>query len=96
MAAQYQKYDRTDTASVLEDTSKMGIDCIVTIPHQIIQGRMEEANRISLEAIKTFSGKVYAYIAVVPTCGMDTVKRELEKYYLSVIKNSQMGKIKLS
>ncbi|MBQ2271996.1 MAG: amidohydrolase family protein [Clostridia bacterium] len=76
----HQKYDRTPTEKILEDHERLGIDCIVTIPHQIIQGRMEEANRISEDAIKRFENKVYAYIAVVPTCGMEAVKRELEKY----------------
>ena len=80
LSAWHQKYDRTPTEHVVKDLAKLGIDCIVTIPHQIIQGRMEEANRISVEAIKNFPAKVYAYIAVVPTCGMDAVKRELEKY----------------
>ena len=80
LSAWHQKYDRTPNECVVEDMSKLGIDCIVAIPHPIVQGRMEEANRLSVEAIKNFPGKIYAYIAVVPTCGMDAVKRELEKY----------------
>lgn len=76
----HQKYDRTPTDKVLEDVARLGIDCIVTIPHPIVQGRMEEANRISAEAITRHTGKIYAYIAVVPTCGMDAVKKELATY----------------
>ncbi len=76
----HQKYDCTETSSVLDYGAKLGIDCIVTTPHPIIQGRMEEANLISEKAIKDFPNKVYAYIAVVPTCGMDSVKSELKKY----------------
>ncbi|MBE6912951.1 MAG: hypothetical protein E7473_10540 [Ruminococcaceae bacterium] len=76
----HQKYDRTDTASVLAYGAKLGIDCIVTTPHMIIQGLMEETNLIAKKAIADFPKKVYAYIAVIPTCGMDAVKRELKKY----------------
>lgn len=76
----HQKYDCTETSSVLEYGARLGIDCIVTTPHPIVQGLMEEANLISEKAIRDFPGKVYAYIAVVPSCGMDAVKSELEKY----------------
>lgn len=76
----HQKYDRTPTDKVLEDLARLGIDCIVTAPHPIVQGRMEEANLISAEAISRYTGRVFAYIAVVPTCGMETVKQELSHY----------------
>lgn len=73
----HQKYDRTPTDKVLEDLARLGIDCIVTTPHPIVQGRMEEANLISAEAMNRYTGRVFAYIAVVPTCGMEAVKKEL-------------------
>lgn len=76
----HQKYDCTDTASVLSYVAKLGIDCIVTTPHTIVPGLMEETNLIAKKAIEDFPNKVYAYIAVAPSCGMDTVKSELKKY----------------
>lgn len=76
----HQKHDEVSMESVIANNERLGIDCMVTIPHEIVDGRMEEANLISSEVTKRFAGKVYAYIAVVPSCGMDAVKRELEKY----------------
>ena len=80
MGGWHQKYDRTDNDSVLADLERLGIDCIVTAPHPIIQGRMEEANRLALQAVETHPGKVYGYITIVPACGMDSVKQTLEAY----------------
>lgn len=80
MSGWHQKYDRTDTALVLEDISRLGIDCFITAPHPLVQERMQEANRIAAETAACFPGKVYGYISVVPSCGMDAVKKELETY----------------
>ena len=76
----HQRWGCTDMRSVVAYNDRLGIDCMVTIPHCITDYRMEEANSISERTVKEFPGKVYAYIAVVPTCGMDAVKRELNKY----------------
>ena len=76
----HQKHDRTDMDSVLSDNARMGSDCMVTIPHPIITGHMQRANEISAETVVRYAGRVYAYIAVVPTCGMDAVRQELKKY----------------
>ena len=80
MSGWHQKYDRTDTAPVLEDLNRIGIDCIVTAPHPMVQERMAEANKIAAEMAETYPGKVYGYISIVPPCGMDAVKKELETY----------------
>lgn len=76
----HEKYDRTDTASVLEDLARLGIDCIVTAPHPLVQERMAEANQIAAQAAEAFPGKVYGYISVIPPCGLEEVKQELRKY----------------
>lgn len=80
MSGWHQKYDRTDTGLVLEDLARLGIDCIVTAPHPMTQERMEEANRMAAQMAKAHPGKVYGYISIVPPCGMDRVKKELETY----------------
>lgn len=80
MSGWHQKYDRVDTGLVLEDLTRLGIDCIVTAPHPMVQERMEEANRIAAEMAIQYPGKVYGYISIVPSCGMDAVKKELEIY----------------
>ena len=76
----HQKYDCVGMEAVLRDNARLGIDCMVTIPHQIVDGRMEEANLISARTTSEYAGQVYAYIAVVPSCGMDAVRRELQRY----------------
>ena len=43
MSGWHQKYDRVDTGLVLEDLTRLGIDCIVTAPHVMVQERMAEA-----------------------------------------------------
>ena len=80
MSGWHQKYDRTDMGLVLEDIDRLGIDCIVTSPHPMVQGRMMEANRIAAETAEKYPGKVYGYITVVPPCGLDAIKKELETY----------------
>lgn len=80
MSGWHEKYDRIDTGLVLEDMARLGIDCIVTAPHVLVQERMAEANRIAAAAAQKHPGKVYGYISIVPACGMDAVKKELETY----------------
>ena len=75
----HQKHDAIDIASVLEYNDRLGIDCMVTTPHPLVIGKMDEANRISERLIAEFEGKIYAYIAVIPSCGLDAVKRELAR-----------------
>ena len=76
----HQKYDRISTADILEDLARLGIDCIVTAPHPLLQERMQEANEMADAAAKEFPGKVYGYISVVPGCGMDAVKEQIARY----------------
>ena len=80
MSGWHQKYDRTDTGLTLDDLNRIGIDCIVTAPHPMVQERMAEANKMAAEMAETYPGKVYGYISIVPSCGMDAVKKELETY----------------
>ena len=80
MSGWHQKYDRVDTGLVLDDLARLGIDCIVTAPHPMVQERMVEANKIAAEMAAKYPGKVYGYISVVPSCGMDAIKKEVDTY----------------
>ena len=80
MSGWHQKYDRTDTALILEDLNRLGIDCIVTAPHPMVQTYMAEANQMAATLAQKYPGKVYGYISIVPACGMDEVKAELARY----------------
>lgn len=35
---------------------------------------------LAAEAARQFPGKIYGYITIVPLCGMDEVRRELQTY----------------
>ena len=76
----HQKYDQTGTETVVRNYIRIGIDCIVTSPHPMIQERMEEANAIAAQAVMDYPGKVYGYITIVPGCGMQAVRKEIETY----------------
>ena len=78
--AWHQKFDRIDDASIVEDFERIGIDCIVTAPHTLEIGLMEETNAWTAKAAEAFPGKIYGYMNVSPTDGVHAVKRQLEKY----------------
>ncbi len=80
MSGWHQKYDGTETQSVLARYARLGVNCIVTAPHPLVQGRMEDANRIAAEEAARFPGKVYGYISIVPACGMDAVREAVRRY----------------
>ena len=60
----HQKYDRTGTEQIVEDFTRLGINCIVTSPHPMVQTRMREANALAAEAARKFPGKIYGYITM--------------------------------
>ena len=74
------KPEYADFPEMLAYNEKIGIGAIVTAPHDIVQGRMEEANRACREAVTAFPGKIYGYISIVPSRGLEAVKKEIEKY----------------
>lgn len=76
----HQKCDEAVTEKVRNYLVRLGIDCIVTAPHPMVQGWMELANQFAAEMAQRYSGFVYGYISVVPNCGMDAVRQELRRY----------------
>lgn len=76
----HQKYDEITTGQIQACLRNIGIDCIVTAPHPMVQGWMECANEIALQQAMAFPGFVYGYISIVPSCGMDAVKNAIERY----------------
>jgi predicted TIM-barrel fold metal-dependent hydrolase len=66
--------------AVVESMDRLGIDCIVTAPHMMGLGMMEEANTAAAEAAEEYPGRIFGYISVCPGCGIEAVKRELGKY----------------
>lgn len=58
----------------------LGINCIVTAPHSLILGDMEETNEKAASAAKSFPGRIYGYIAISPHEGLLSIRRVLDKY----------------
>ena len=76
----HQKPDKITLESVIADYDRLGVNACVTAPHPIVQGRGEFANQLASEAAEKYPGRIYGYISVTPSEGMDAVKRSLSKY----------------
>jgi len=76
----YQTPDETRMSAVIAVMERLGIDCIVNAPHYITTGGMAATNAEAAGEAADFPGKVYAYIAICPSAGIDVVKAELKKY----------------
>jgi len=76
----YQTPSQTSMDAVIAMMGRLGIDCIVTAPHILVSGDMTAANIEAAEAIAAYSGKVYGYITICPSAGLDTVRDELNGY----------------
>jgi len=84
MSGWHQKYDRVDTGLVLEDLARLGIDCIVTAPHVLVQERMEEANRIAGEL--SFQGTDISSeekAMEIAALAIDSMSEGISRYYFS-------------
>ena len=76
----YQTPEETRLTAVMALMERLGIDCIVNASHFIVTGGMAAANEEAAVAVAEFPGKVYGYISICPSCGIDAVRSELEKY----------------
>jgi len=74
----YQSIRSTKDVVALMDC--LGIDCIVTAPHNMIYGNMEAANRTTADAAEEFPGRIYGYICLRPQQGLDEVRKTLETW----------------
>ena len=74
----YQSF--ASNAEIIAVMDHVGVDCIVTTPHSLVLGDMEFTNRVAAEAAEEFPGRIYAYIAVLPHEGIDSVRNMLNKY----------------
>ena len=76
----HQRAASVPVESMLQTCARLGIGSIVTAPHPLLQGHMEEANRLCAQNVARFPGRVYGYISVVPRCGLAAVKNEIGTY----------------
>ncbi|MCQ2446424.1 MAG: amidohydrolase family protein [Clostridia bacterium] len=76
----HQKPDKITLESVISDYDRLGVNACVTAPHPIVQGRATYANELALEAAEKYPDRIYCYISVTPSEGMDAVKRAVSLY----------------
>lgn len=75
-----QKKDKLDLKSHIELMDQLGIDSIITAPHAMVQEDMQTANVLAAQAAQEYSGRIYGYFSVVPSCGVDAIRTEFRKY----------------
>lgn len=76
----HQKPGYGDLKQIMHIYDTLGVDCIVTAPHELIDGVTVRANEVASQAAAEFPGRVYGYISVAPLDGMDVLKRSLARY----------------
>lgn len=74
----YQSFSSTSEVVALMD--HVGIDAIVTAPHSLIIGDMDQTNEEAAKAAREFPGRIYGYIFVRPQEGVEKVRAIIEKY----------------
>ncbi len=76
----YQNPDFTSNEAVISFMDRLGINCIVTSPHNLTMGFMEQANSEALKAAREYYGRIYGYISICPNEGLAAVKETIRKY----------------
>jgi len=74
----YQSF--TSNKEVISLMEHLGIDCIITAPHILVAGRMEDANKAADRAAKEFPGRIYGYISICPHEGINAIKDAINNY----------------
>lgn len=76
----HQNPDYTGVAAQLKLYDLLGIDCCVTIPHPLCDAMSVLTNETAAREAELFPGRVYGYIYIAPSNGMDICRENLEKY----------------
>jgi len=76
----HQNPDYTDVAGQLRLYDLLGIDCCVTAPHPLCDAMSVLTNETAAREAEMFPGRVYGYIYIAPSNGMDICRENLNKY----------------
>ncbi len=79
----YQSIQTNSEVIALMD--HLGINCIVTAPHNLVMGDVETANDTAIAAGEEYPGRIYGYIVIRPQQGLDEIRAMLAKYSASKI-----------
>lgn len=76
----HQNPDYADVAGQLKVYDLLGIDCCVTAPHSLCDAMSVLTNETAAREAQMFPGRVYGYIYIAPSNGMEVCRENLRKY----------------
>lgn len=76
----HQMPEMTTLDAFLRQYDRLGIDCCITAPHPILDGMTTLANEMAAEACAAFPDRIYGYISVAPSEGVEAVRRHIRQY----------------
>lgn len=76
----HQNPDFTSVQAQLAMYDTLGIDCCVTAPHPLCDAMSVLTNETAAREAELFPGRVYGYIYIAPSDGMDICRENLNKY----------------
>lgn len=72
--------EQTTLPSLIARYDQLGVNCCVTAPHPILDGMTSLANEMAEAACAEYPGRIYGYISVAPSEGLDAVRRHIKQY----------------
>lgn len=76
----YVSPDSVSPEAYIDCLDRLGFDCVVTGPHDLVLGCMESSNAYAAEISELLDGRVYGYIVISPVAGMKAVKEQIRLY----------------
>ena len=76
----HQNPAMTGTDALIALYDKLGINCCVSAPHSLCDAMSVLTNETVAREAEQFPGRVYGYIFIAPSNGMDICRENLEKY----------------
>lgn len=74
----YQAFGSLEDVTAVMD--HLGINCIVTAPHNLVTGSIDDTNQAAADAARQYPGRIYGYIVVRPQIGMEQVRATIDTY----------------
>lgn len=76
----HQNPDFTGVDAQLALYDKLGIDCCVTAPHPLCDAMSVLTNETAAREAELYPGRVYGYIYIAPSNGLEVCRENLNKY----------------
>ena len=70
-----------ELSTLIHDMDRYGVNTIVTAPHALVGSYSEEANSITVAAMKEYPGRILGYVCFNPEYGLAETKSIVKKYW---------------